>query len=42
MSQQVYIYTARADWSIAETAFQLAQLPLPINAIVNATRIRCA
>ena len=28
MSQQVYIYTARADWSIAETAFQLAQLPL--------------
>lgn len=28
MSQQVYISTARADWSMAETLLQLAKLPL--------------
>lgn len=28
MSQYVYIYTARVDWSIAETMLQLATLPL--------------
>jgi 4'-phosphopantetheinyl transferase len=28
MSQQVYIYTARADWSISENLLQLAKLPL--------------